>query len=46
MYKFAKEKRASRQFLHRFICVEGWDTAYRGYDTVTQYAKKIQDKVK
>jgi len=46
MYKFAKEKRASRQFLHRFICVEGWDTAYRGYDTVTQYAKKIQDKAK
>ena len=46
MYKFAQEKRASRQYILRDILVKGWETAFTGYNIFDQYAKKIQNKAK
>jgi len=46
MYKMAKEKKASRQYLLKHICEEGWQTALCGYETVTGFVKQIKEKAK
>ena len=46
MYKFAREKRASRQLIHRDILVKGWEAAFTGFDIVDQYVEEIRRKIK
>lgn len=46
MYKFGREKRASRQYLIRNILTPGWETAFRGYKIQDTYIRQIEENVK
>ena len=46
MYKFAQQKRASRQFILKDILIKGWEAAFTGYNVSDQYGKEIQNNAK